>query len=137
VDLAAFPAINASLNAMCAFFLILGYIFIKQRAITAHTMCMLAATCVSILFLGFYLYYHFHHGSTKFQGTGLIRPIYFAILLSHTILAVVQLPLIILTLYRGLAGQFPRHVAVARITFPIWLYVSITGVVVYWMLYRL
>jgi len=130
------PSINASLNAATAILLILGYTLIRQRAITAHTLCMLGATLTSTVFLGCYLYYHFHHGATRFPGTGLARPVYFTILITHTILAVVQLPLILMTLFRAFKGQFQRHISIARITLPIWLYVSVTGVVIYWMLYR-
>ena len=100
-------------------------------------MCMVSACGTSTLFLISYITYHLHHGSTHFTGHGLIRWIYFAILISHTILAVVIVPLAIVTLYRGLTGNFMKHVAVSRITLPLWLYVSVTGVVVYWMLYRL
>ncbi len=131
------PSINASLNAATAILLVLGWTLIKQRAITAHTICMLGATLTSSVFLACYLYYHFHHGSTKFPGTGAARALYFSILISHTILAVVQLPLILMTLYRAFRGQFQKHIVLARVTLPIWLYVSVTGVVIYWMLYRM
>ena len=137
MEFSTLPAVNASLNATSAFLLTLGFIFIRQRAITAHTMCMLAACGTSTLFLISYITYHIHHGATPFPGEGFIRIIYFAILISHTILAVVIVPLAIITLYRGLRGQFVKHVAIARLTLPIWLYVSVTGVVVYWMLYHL
>ena len=131
------PALNAALNASSAFLLILGYVLIRQRAITAHTMAMLAACGTSTLFLISYIYYHLHHGATRFPGHGLIRPIYFTILITHTILAVVIVPLAIRTLYFALRGRFDRHSALARVTLPIWLYVSVTGVVIYWMLYRI
>jgi len=98
---------------------------------------MLAAFGASTLFLTSYLYYHYHHGSTPFQGTGGIRVIYFTILISHTVLAVITAPLVLVTLYRALKGQFDKHRRIARITLPLWFYVSVTGVVVYWMLYRL
>ena len=136
MDLSIFPSINAALNTTSALLLILGYTLIRQRAITGHTICMLAACGTSTLFLISYLYYHFHHGTTRFLGTGLIRPVYFILLISHTILAVVIVPLVIMTLYRAFRSQFGRHMKIARITLPIWLYVSVTGVVVYWMLYR-
>ncbi len=136
-SLSLLPAINAGLNLTTAFLLILGYTLIRQRAITGHTLCMLAATVTSTLFLVSYIYYHAHHGSTRFQGTGAIRPLYFFILITHTTLAVIQLPLIFLTLRRAFRGQFQKHIRIARITLPIWLYVSVTGVVVYWMLYRM
>lgn len=124
------------MNATSAVLLILGYTLIRQRAITGHTLCMLGATATSALFLVCYITYHLHHGATPFPGTGLVRKIYFTILISHTTLAVVQIPLILTTLYRALRGQFDKHRRIARITLPMWLYVSITGVVVYWMLYR-
>ena len=129
------PSVNASLNLTTAILLILGYTLIKQRAITAHTLCMVGASITSTIFLGCYLYYHFHHGRTSFPGTGIARPIYFTILISHTILAVVQLPLIFMTLFRAFRGEFQKHIVIARVTLPIWLYVSVTGVVIYWMLY--
>lgn len=137
MDISSLPAVNASLNATSAFFLTLGFVFIRQRAITAHTMCMLAACGTSTLFLISYLYYHYHHGSTPFQGTGPLRWFYFTILISHTILAVAIVPLAIKTLYHALRGQFVKHVGMARRTLPLWLYVSVTGVLVYWMLYHL
>ncbi len=137
MDYSKLPALNAALNSASAFFLILGYILIRQRAITGHTMSMLAACGTSTLFLISYLTYHFHHGSTPFQGQGFMRIVYFAILISHTILAVAIVPLSIKTLTRGLRGRFQQHVSIARITLPLWLYVSVTGVVVYWMLYRM
>ncbi|MBI3306586.1 MAG: DUF420 domain-containing protein [Candidatus Omnitrophica bacterium] len=136
MDISLLPGVNASLNAASAVFLVLGYFFIRQRAITAHTMCMLAACGTSTLFLVSYLTYHYFHGSTRFLGTGWIRPVYFAILISHTILAVVIVPLAITTLYRGLRGRFDKHVRIAKITLPLWLYVSVTGVVIYFLLYH-
>jgi putative membrane protein len=136
MELSQLPALNAALNTTSALLLILGYTLIKQRAITAHTIAMLGATLTSTLFLISYLYYHYHHGATRFQGQGIIRPIYFTILITHTILAAVQVPLIIMTLFHAFRGTFHKHIRIARITLPIWLYVSITGVVIYWMLYR-
>lgn len=136
MELSALPAVNAALNGSSAFLLVLGYAFIRQRAITAHAMCMLGAFFTSMLFLISYLYYHYHHGATPFPGTGALRVIYFAVLISHTALAVAVLPLAIVTLYRALRGRFAKHVALARYTLPIWLYVSVTGVIVYWMLYQ-
>lgn len=135
-DLSALPSINAGLNAVTVFLLVLGYTMIRQRAITAHTLCMLAATLTSTLFLVSALYYHAHHGSTPFKGQGLIRPVYFFILITHTTLAIAQLPLIFFTLKNAFTSRFQKHIRIARITIPIWLYVSVTGVVVYWMLYR-
>lgn len=136
MNLSILPTVNAALNFTSALLLILGFVFIKQKAITAHTMCMLAACGTSTLFLISYLYYHFHHGSTAFQGQGMVRFVYFMILFSHTILAVVIVPMAITSLYRALKGQFHRHVKIARKTLPLWLYVSVTGVVIYWMLYH-
>ena len=137
MNLSILPTLNASLNATSALLLTLGYLFIRQRAITAHTMCMLSACGTSTLFLVSYVTYHSLHGSTPFQGHGWIRIVYFAILISHTVLALVIVPLAIVTLGRALRGNFARHVAIARLTLPLWLYVSVTGVVVYWMLYHL
>ncbi len=98
---------------------------------------MITASFTSAVFLACYLYYHYHHGSTKFPGVGAVRTLYFTILISHTLLAALQLPLILLTLYRAFRGELQKHVTLARITLPIWLYVSLTGVVIYWMLYRM
>lgn len=137
MPISSLPALNAALNTISALLLILGYTMIRQRAITAHTLCMIGATITSTLFLISYLYYHAHHGATRFPGTGGIRAVYFTILITHTILATVQVPLIIATLVTALRSKFTRHVKIARITLPIWLYVSITGVVIYWMLYRM
>ncbi len=137
MDYSVLPSVNAALNASSFLLLILGYIFIRRRAITAHKAAMLAACSTSALFLISYLTYHFHHGSTRFQGTGPVRWLYFAILLSHTILAVVVFPMAIMTLVRGLQNKLEKHVGIARRTLPIWIYVSITGVIVYWMLYHL
>ena len=130
------PSINASLNATTAALLVLGYCFVRRRLIMGHKICMLAATGTSSVFLACYIYYHWHHGSTHFPGAGLIRLVYFTILISHTILAVAQLPLILMTLFWAFRGKFEKHRAIARITLPIWLYVSVTGVIVYWMLYQ-
>jgi putative membrane protein len=131
------PALNACLNATSAAFLLLGYWQIRQKKITAHRVCMSAAFLTSVLFLTSYLYYHYHHGSTKFAGQGAVRLVYFAILLTHTVLAAVIVPMILLTLRRALKGEFARHRPLARWTLPLWLYVSVTGVIVYLMLYRL
>jgi uncharacterized membrane protein YozB (DUF420 family) len=105
--------------------------------VIAHRACQIAALVVSLLFLTSYLVYHYHHGATPFPGTGLVRPIYFTILISHTILAIVIVPLVILTFYRAFRGDFIRHRRIARVTLPLWLYVSITGVIVYLMLYQI
>lgn len=135
--LSLLPSLNAGLNLTTAFLLILGFILIKQGAWTGHALCMCLAIITSTLFLGSYLTYHFFHGSTPFAGAGWIRPLYFAILISHTVLAAAVVPLVIVTFVRALRSQFSRHARLARWTFPIWLYVSFTGVLVYWMLYRL
>ena len=131
------PHLNACLNTTSALLLFTGYRFIKARNIVAHRACQIAALVISILFLASYLTYHFNHGATRFQGTGLVRPIYFTILTTHTILAMVIVPLVILTFYRAFRGDFVRHRKIARITLPLWLYVSITGVIVYLMLYQI
>ena len=136
MDYSKLPALNAALNATSGVLLVLGLIFIKQRLMKSHTICMLTACFTSTLFLISYLTYHYHHGSTPFQGQGVIRLVYFSILISHTILAVVILPFVFKTLFHGLTGNFSKHVKVARVTFPLWLYVSVTGVVIYMMLYH-
>ena len=130
------PSLNAGLNLTTALLLILGWILIKQGAWTGHALSMCLAVITSTLFLVSYLAYHFFHGSTPFTGTGWIRTFYFSVLISHTVLAAVVVPLVIVTFFRALRGRFDLHARLARITFPIWLYVSFTGVLVYWMLYR-
>jgi|SRR5271165_3068125 len=134
-----FPALNAFLNGTSAVLIGAGYYCIKSGRRKAHKRLMLAAFVTSTLFLISYLYYHLvlRAGVTHFKGEGIWRPIYFAILLSHTFLAVVVVPLILATLYRALKGNFARHKAIARYTFPIWLYVSVTGVVIFVMLYKI
>jgi uncharacterized membrane protein YozB (DUF420 family) len=131
------PHLNAFLNATSALLLISGYIFIRKGRINAHKRCQLSALTASALFLASYLTYHYYHGSTRFAGLGLSRPIYFTILITHTILAVVIVPLVAVTLWRALRTDFERHRRIARITLPLWLYVSVTGVIVYLMLYQL
>ena len=131
------PHLNACLNGTSAILLLLGYRFIKAHNVVAHRACQIGALIVSLLFLTSYLTYHYHHGTTRFQGTGLARPVYFTILTSHTILAIVIVPLVALTFYRAFRGDFLRHRRIARITLPLWLYVSITGVIVYLMLYQI
>ncbi len=131
------PGLNACLNFTSAVLLILGYVFIRRRAVSAHKLCMLSATATSVLFLISYIYYHLHHGATRFPGTGWPRTLYFTILISHTFLAVVQVPLIGITLSNALRGRIDAHKRLARITWPIWLYVSTTGVIIYWMLYKI
>jgi putative membrane protein len=131
------PAVNATLNSASALLLAAGYLFIRRGAVAAHRRCMLAALTASALFLTSYLIYHYNVGSVPFAGRGWIRGVYFTILISHTILAVVIVPLVLITLTRALKAHFLRHRAIARWTLPLWFYVSVTGVVVYWMLYRL
>ena len=131
------PGVNAALNATTALLLTTGYLLIRRGRRRAHRAAMLGAFAVSVLFLASYLYYHAHAGVTRFPGVGWIRPVYFAILLSHTVLAAAIVPLVLVTLARGLRADFPRHARLARWTLPVWLYVSVTGVVVYVMLYRL
>ena len=131
------PHVNACLNGTSAILLFTGYSFIRARNVIAHRACQIAALIVSLLFLASYLTYHYHHGATRFQGTGLARPFYFTVLTSHTILAIVIVPLVILTFYRAFRGDFLRHRRIARITLPLWLYVSVTGVIVYLMLYQI
>ncbi len=131
------PAVNASLNALSTVFLTLGFIFIKRGQRTAHRNCMVAAFTTSIIFLACYLTYHFTVTAvTKFQGQGLVRPIYFIILITHIILAVVIVPLIVMTLNRAVKQRFELHKKIARWTWPLWMYVSVTGVIVYMMLYQ-
>ena len=131
------PSVNAALNATSAVLLAFGYFFIRSGRIQAHRRCMLAALTTSALFLTSYLVYHYHVGSVPFSGRGWIRGVYFTILITHTILAVVIVPLVLVTVVRALKANFPRHRAIARWTLPLWFYVSVTGVIVYWMLYRL
>lgn len=131
------PHLNAILNATSGILLVAGYLFIRQRRINAHRNCLIAALIASTAFLASYLTYHYYHGTTRFAGTGFVRPVYLAILLTHTVLAVVIVPFIGVTLYRAARGDFARHRRIARWTFPMWLYVSVTGVVVYLMLYQI
>jgi uncharacterized membrane protein YozB (DUF420 family) len=133
---AIFPVINASLNGASAVLLLSGHSMIKRGRMAAHRALMLTAIVTSSLFLASYLYYHWHVGSVPFQGQGWSRPVYFTILISHTILAAAIVPLVIVTLIRALRERFDRHRAIARWTYPLWLYVSVTGVVIYFMLYR-
>lgn len=131
------PLLNASLNAVSAVLLVSGYVLIRSGRIRLHRAAMISACVVSTLFLTSYLIYHANIGSKPFPGRGPIRGLYFVILITHVVLAAAVPPLALLTLTRGLRGRFDRHVAIARWTFPIWLYVSITGVIVYLMLYRI
>jgi len=132
-----FPAIDATLNGTSALLLTLGYFLIRRKKIQAHKVCMLSAFAASSLFLICYIWYHAHHGVTRFSRQGAVRDLYLTLLGSHTILAVAIVPLVLTTLYRAWRGRFERHRRIARWTFPLWFYVSVTGVVVYWMLYRL
>ena len=137
LELSDLPTVDAALNATSAVLLTLGFIFIRRGNVRAHKACMLSAVGTSTLFLACYLTYHYFHGTTRFLGQGLVRPLYFSILISHTVFAVVIVPLVLTTLYRALRGRFELHRRIARWTLPAWLYVSVTGVVVYWMLYHL
>lgn len=128
------PAVNAMLNALSACSLIAGFIFIRRGQINIHRSFMLGALFFSALFLISYIAYHSTHGDTPFRGTGVIRPVYFFILISHILLTVVALPVILTTLFFALTGRFAAHRRVARITFPAWLYVSVTGVIIFFML---
>ena len=131
------PALNAFLNGTSALLLTAGYVAIRTRRVELHRALMLSALVVSALFLTSYLYYHAHVGATRFTGVGWVRPFYFALLISHTTLAAAIVPLVIVTAYRALKKDFSRHRRIARWTLPIWIYVSVTGIFVYLMLYQL
>jgi uncharacterized membrane protein YozB (DUF420 family) len=135
--IAMLPTLNALLNATSAVLLIAGYLCIRRRKVTGHKICMLSAFVTSSLFLTSYLILRYYAGMTRFPGQGWIRPVYFTILTSHTVLAAGIVPLVLITLSRALRGRFDRHARIARWTLPLWLYVSVTGVLVYWILYRL
>jgi len=137
VTLRDLPALNAALNATSALLLLTGYLLIRAGRRESHRRVMLAALACSALFLSSYLVYHWNVGSVRFRGTGAIRAVYLAILLSHTLLAVAILPLVLITASRALRGRFDAHRRIARYTLPLWGYVSVTGVIVYWMLYRM
>ena len=137
MEIADLPALNASLNALASVFLVVGYRLIRRGRRDAHRRSMLLALSTSALFLVSYVIYHANAGSVPFRGTGVIRIIYFAILIPHVILAATILPLALVTAARGLRGDYGRHVRIARWTLPLWLFVSVTGVLVYLMLYRL
>ena len=136
-EVTTLPALNATLNSIATILLLVGYALIRRGRIASHRRCMLAAFFVSVAFLVSYLVYHFQVGSQPFTGQGPIRVLYFSILISHVILAAFIPPLAIITLRRGLRREDARHIAIARWTFPLWLYVSITGVIVYLMLYQM
>lgn len=131
------PALNAVLNTSSAVFLSAGYVQIRRHHIAAHRTCMAIAFCCSVAFLASYVIYHLHAGVIPFTGQGWIRPVYFTLLGTHTVLAIVIVPLALITLSRALTHKFDRHRRIARWTLPIWLYVSVTGVIVYLLLYRL
>lgn len=130
------PAVNAALNGTSALVLLLGWSLIRARRVRGHTAAMISALVLSALFLACYLVYHYQVGSVRFRGSGPARVAYFSILLSHTVLAVLMVPMILVTVVRALSKRFDRHRRIASITFPIWVYVSVTGVVIYWMLYQ-
>lgn len=131
------PHVNATLNAVATVLIVAGFAMVKSKRIAAHKVCMLGAVAVSAVFLACYLFYHFNVGSVKYGGVGAIRAVYFFILISHIVLAAVVPVLVGITLYRAFRNQVDLHRRIARWTLPIWLYVSITGVIVYWMLYRM
>jgi putative membrane protein len=135
IPLSSLPALNAALNSASALLLAAGWLFIRSGNVAAHRRCMLAALATSTLFLTSYLIYHYHVGSVPFTGQGWTRRLYFTILISHTSLAVTIVPLVLITLYRALRNRFEHHKRIARWTLPLWLYVSVTGVIVYGMLY--
>lgn len=137
ISIAALPALNAALNGVSACLLAVGFLCIRRKHVTAHKACMVSAFVTSTIFLASYLTYHYHVGSVPFRGRGWVRPVYFAILTSHSVLAAATVPLALVTLSRALRGRFDRHARIARWTLPVWLYVSVTGVIVYWMLYHL
>lgn len=137
ISVADLPVVNAALNFTAAVLVGAGFYFIKQKNIQAHKVCMISALVVSALFLTSYLTYHYNVGSVRFTKQGWIRNVYFPLLISHTILAAVVLPMVLRTSFLALKGRFASHVRIARWTFPVWMYVSITGVLVYLMLYRL
>ncbi len=137
LEISDLPMVNATLNTISGILLTIGYVQIRQRKITAHKKCMLAAFAVSVLFLISYVIYHANTGSKPFTKQGWIRPVYFTILISHIILAFLIVPLALRTLYLAWRERFEQHRRIAKITFPIWLYVSVTGVIIYLMLYEL
>lgn len=131
------PRVDAFLNAVSAVLLLLGFFFIRRKNVSAHKACMLSAFGASTVFLICYLTYHYYHGTTRFPRVGAVRTFYLALLASHTVLAAAIVPLVLITLGRALRKRFVLHKQIARWTLPIWIYVSATGVAVYWMLYKL
>jgi putative membrane protein len=136
IGIADLATVNAGLNATAALFIGSGFYFIKRKNIQAHKVCMIAAMVVSALFLTSYLVYHYNVGSVRFTKQGWIRSVYFPLLLTHTVLAAVVLPMVLRTAFLAAKGRFSKHVRIARWTFPVWMYVSVTGVIVYLLLYR-
>ena len=136
IGIADLATVNAGLNATAAVLIGTGFYFIKRKNIQRHKICMIAATLVSAVFLTSYLIYHYNVGSVRFTKQGWIRNVYFPLLLTHTVLAAVALPMVLRTVFLAAKGRFRNHVRIARWTFPIWMYVSVTGVIVYLMLYR-
>lgn len=136
MDASTLPTVNAALNTTAALLLATGYAMIRAGRVAAHRACMIAAFATSVVFLASYLVYHASAGSRPFAGHGPVRVVYFVVLVSHILLAAAVLPLSIVTLGRALRGRYDRHAAIARWTLPVWLYVSVTGVVVYWMVYH-
>ena len=137
ISVSTLPAVNASLNALATILLVTGYVLVRQRRLRAHQVVMVAAFSTSVLFLVSYLVYHAQAGSRPFPGRGPVRTVYFTILISHIVLAAAIPPLAAMTLWRAVRGRFDGHKRLARWTLPLWLYVSVTGIVVYWMLYRM
>ncbi len=137
MDVTQLPALNATLNSIAVLQLLFGFYFIKQKDVARHKLCMIMAFVTSCAFLASYLIYHFQVGSVPFTGEGWIRPTYFTILISHIILAAAIAPMAIATLYQALTGQVQKHRRIAKWTWPIWMYVSVTGVVIYIMLYQM
>lgn len=136
MTIADLPALNATLNATSAVLLGAGYYFIRRREIARHRLCMLSAFAVSMAFLASYVIYHYYHGATPFPGAGWPRAAYLLLLVTHVFLAAAVVPLALVTLYRATRSDFDRHRRIARWTFPVWMYVSVTGVLVYWILYH-
>jgi putative membrane protein len=136
ISLSDLPALNATLNALSFLFLTIGFYFIRNKKVTAHKTCMLTALSVSVIFLISYLVYHFNVGSVHYAKQGWVRPVYFTILLTHTVLAITLVPMVAVTLVRALKERFDKHRKIAHWTLPIWMYVSVTGVMIYLMLYK-
>jgi len=136
ISLTDLPVLNATLNGLSFLILMLGFYFIKNKKVTAHKTCMLTALSVSVLFLISYLTYHFNVGSVRYTKQGWVRPVYFTILFTHTVLAITLVPMVSVTLFRALKERFDKHRKIAQWTLPVWMYVSVTGVVIYLMLYK-